>query len=149
PLSVSAFANDLLLVSDGASHALLAGIDNTVGPEIARIDGMTLLDVSGVPASSGFPYSSWLLGNIVAATNVPGRGWFVAYTYDDFTAGREVWGSFVATDGTPLDPAGLALSTTPALNAHPASASAGGDKVVVVYERLAGPPYATTRIFAR
>src|SRR5262249_38837754 len=114
-----------------------------------RIDGMSLLDVSGVPASSGFPFSSWLMGNTVAATNVPGRGWFVAYTYDRYSSSVELWGSFVATDGTPLDPSGLALSTTPALNARPAVASAGADKVVVVYERLAFPPYATTRVFAR
>jgi hypothetical protein len=149
PLAVSAFANDVVLVSDGASHSLLGGVDNGVGPEIARIDGTTLLDAPGVPVSVGFLSTRWLDGGSFATTSVPGRGWFVAYPYANPLASTELWGSFVAADGTALDAAGLALSTGPSLDVKPAVASAGGDKVVVVYQRLAAPPYATTRVFAR
>lgn len=111
----------------------------------SRVSGAgAVLDASGIAVWAGagiqeFPSVAW-----------NGANYFAAWVSTQAGGSADVLGGRVSPGGVLLDPAGIPIATSAALEDAPGATAGPSGRIVVAYRRFAqGPPYGSDRIFLR
>jgi hypothetical protein len=121
--SVASNGTDYFVAWEDQRNVAATG-DDIYGARVRASDGL-LLD--GPPDTGGIPIST--AANSQGSSSVASNGtdYFVAWTDKRSGTGYDIYGTRVASDGTVLDPAGIAVSTAANDQYGPSVASNGTD----------------------